>query len=209
MRHINNFAEVEPAAAPADRAALQTPDDAPLLLALGRLHRAKAFDILLQAMVDVPNAYLWIAGEGPERQALEEQIKTLGLQDRVRLLGWRDDRAALFAACNICVFPSRYETFGTVFVQAWAQGKPLVASMADGPRQYVRDGEDGLLVPIDDVAALAAALRRVLADPALAARLVAQGGQRYENEFTREQAVAAYFAYYRQIADAATTVSAT
>lgn len=197
--HINNFAEVEISGRPVSRAALGTPEDAPVLLALGRLHKAKAFDILLTALADVPGAFLWIAGEGSERESLEQLCRTLGLQDRVRFLGWRDDRAALFQACDLCVFPSRYEPFGTVFVQAWAQKKPLVVSNADGPRQYVRDGEDGLVVPIDDPAALAAALRRALGDPGLCAALVSNGWQRYLEEFTREKTVQAYLSLYNDL----------
>ncbi len=121
VRHINNFAETESNAAPVDRAALGTPANAAVLLFLGRLHKAKAVDTLLQALAQAPGVWLWIAGEGPDRDALTALCGELGLNDRVRFLGWRDDRAALFQAADICVFPSRYEPFGTVFVQAWAQ----------------------------------------------------------------------------------------
>lgn len=202
VRHINNFAETETRpCAPVPRASLQTPQDAPLLLALGRLHRAKALDILLQALSTLPGVYLWIAGEGPERTQLESLSKSLNLTDRVRFLGWRNDRGALFAACDLCVFPSRYEPFGTVFVQAWAHGKPLVAAAADGPRQYVRDGEDGLLVPIDDPDALATAIRRVLEDTALRESLIRKGREHYESDFTKEKTLSAYLDFYREILD--------
>lgn len=199
IRHINNFAELEPIGAPIDRASLKTPQDAPLLLALGRLHQAKAMDVLLQAVAKVPEVYLWIAGEGPDRAALEAECGRLGLDDRVRFLGWRDDRAALFATADVCVFPSRYEPFGTVFVQAWAQRVPLVTTASDGPRQYVRDGEDGLMVPVDDVEALADAIRRVVSDPVLCARLTENGFRRYQEEFTKNRTVAAYLSYYHDI----------
>ncbi|MCB9987789.1 MAG: glycosyltransferase [Rhodospirillales bacterium] len=199
VRHINNFAETEESVTPVQRSAFDTPDDAPLLLALGRLHDAKAFDTLITAMVDVPDACLWIAGEGPDREKLEAQISRLNLQNRVKLLGWRDDRAALFQAADICVFPSRFEPFGTVFVQAWAQRVPLVTSAADGARQFVRDGEDGLMVPINDSKALATAIRTMIGDKSLQARLVANGYQRYKAEFTKEQAVKAYLDFYRDI----------
>lgn len=199
IRHINNFAELEAVGHPVDRTALNTPADAPLLLALGRLHQAKAMDILLKAVAQVPEAYLWIAGEGPDRAALEDECRRLGLENRVRFLGWRDDRAALFATADVCVFPSRYEPFGTVFVQAWAQKVPLVTTASDGPRQYVRDGEDGLMVPVDDVGALVAAIRQVIVDPELRVRLTENGYRRYQTEFTKAQTVAAYLGYYHDI----------
>ncbi len=206
--HINNFAETEKAARKVRRADMDTPDGVPVLLALGRLHEAKAFDTLLKALKDVPGAYLWIAGEGPQRGELEKLCAELGLADRARFLGWREDRAALFQAADMCVFPSRYEPFGTVFVQAWAQKKPLIAAAADGPRQFVRDGEDGLLAPVDDAGALAAAIRRAIAEPELAKKLVYNGYQRYLDEFTKEKTVQAYLAFYHEILEKQGLVSA-
>lgn len=199
VRHINNFAETESAAAPASRAAAGIPEDAPLLLGLGRLHTAKAFDILARAVAELPGVYAWIAGEGPARADLEALVKELDVEDRVKLLGWRDDRAALFKASDICVFCSRYEPFGTVFVQSWMQEVPVITSDADGPRQFVRDGEDGLIVPKDDHTALKDAIARLLADRELQEKLVKNGLVRYRNEFTKEASVKAYLDLYREI----------
>ena len=198
VRHINNFAETESAAAPASRALLDTSEEASVLLALGRLHDAKAFDVLIEAVAGIPNAYLWIAGEGPDRQKLEHLITVMELGDRVKLLGWRSDRAALFQAADICVFPSRYEPFGTVFVQAWEQETPLVTTAADGPAQFVRDGEDCLMVPINDASALRAAIERVMGDKALAEKLVKNGLARYRGEFTKEKMLAEYLDFYNE-----------
>ena len=196
VRHINNFAETEEGAQALPRA---MPDGATLLLGLGRLHEAKAFDTLMRAIADMPDIHLWIAGEGPDRAALETLRDELKLQGRVTFLGWRDDRAALLKTADMCVFSSRFEPFGTVFVQAWAQGTPLVTTDADGPRQFVRDNEDGLVVPVDDVAALGAAIRRMADNPTLRARLAAAGRERYKAEFTKAGTVAAYMAFYREI----------
>lgn len=198
-RAIHTFAELDDAPA-VDRAGLGTPAEVPLLLALARLHRKKGIDTLLQALVDVPEAWLWIAGEGPLRAELVALADRLGVKDRVRFLGWRDDRGALLRAADVCVFPSRYEPFGTVMVEAWQTGTPLVAAAAAGPKAYVEDGRNGLLVPIDDAAALAAAIRRVLADAGLRGAIVEGGRRTYEAEFTRERIVAAYLDLYREAA---------
>lgn len=199
IRHINNFAELEETGTPVARASFETPEEAKVLLALGRLHKAKALDVLMEAVAMVPDVYLWIAGEGPDRAELEMLRTKLGLDGRVRFLGWRDDRAALFASADVCVFPSRYEPFGTVFVQAWAQKVPLVTTASDGPRQYVHDGEDGLMVPVDDAKALAAAIQRVIYDPDLRQRITEKGFQRYQSEFTKQKTVSNYLDYYHEI----------
>ncbi len=202
LHYVPNFASVQ-AAPPLDRAALQTPADAPLLLALSRLHPSKGLDTLLRAVAREPRAWLWLAGEGPLRDSLQQQARDLGVAERVRFLGWRNDRAALLAACDVVVFPSRYEPFGTVSLEAWGYHRPLVAAASDGPAGLVRDGEDALLVPIDDAPALAAAITRLIDDRALAARLVAAGAARYESDFTEAACVRRYLELFeRLLADA-------
>lgn len=182
---VNTFGTM-PAAPPASRASLDTPADALVLLVLARLHAVKGIDTMLRALAELPDAVLWLAGEGPARQQYERLAASLGISARVRFLGWRTDRAALLEACDICVLPSRHEPFGTVIAEAWAAGRPLVATLADGARQYVTDGATGLLCPIDDPAALAACLRRLASDPALRTSLVAGGRAAYDADFTRE-----------------------
>jgi hypothetical protein len=182
---IRTYAEFAKTVMPEDRTAHHTPADAPLLLALARLHPKKGLDIALRALVDLPTAYLWIAGDGPLRTELEALATSLGVAERVRFLGWRNDRERLLAACDICVFPSRYEPFGTVTVDAWAAGKPIVAAASAGPAATITDGVDGLLVPIDNVGALRDALSRVINDRTLSANLVAGGTNRYHADYTK------------------------
>lgn len=182
---LHTFAAFTPAP-PVPRREFDTPEDATLFLSLARLHWKKGLDILIDAMAEVPGAYLWIAGDGPLEKELKAQVERLALEDRVRFLGWRTDREALLAAADIVVFPSRYEPFGTVTVEAWAAGVPLIAAAAQGPRAYIHDDEDGLLVPIDDRPALAAAMARLANNAPLRAKLVANGRASYEQSFTKE-----------------------
>ncbi len=197
-RLVHTYADLDEAP-PAARGSLSTPDDAPLLLALARLHEKKGLDTLLRALALMPDAFLWIAGDGPLREKLEQLAEELGVASRVRFLGWRTDRAALLRAADLCVLPSRYEPFGTVMVEAWATSIPLVAAASAGPRAYVRDGENGLLVPIDDAKALATAIARCIADADLRRRLVAGGSATYAAEFTEASFVAAITALYREM----------
>ncbi len=197
--HINNFADVDEPQRVLKRADWTTPEDAFLLVTLGRLHRAKAFDTLLRALVHIPDAYLWIGGEGPDAGLLQQLATQLGVTDRVRFLGWVTDRAGLLRAGDVCVFPSRYEPFGTVFVQAWAQKIPLIASRADGPRQYVRDGVDGLMFDIDDVPGLVDCAARLRRDPVLMEHLRTAGYARFTGEFTKERTVRAYIDLYQRL----------
>jgi glycosyltransferase involved in cell wall biosynthesis len=199
--YIPNFAAAgdEPAQ---DRAALDTPAGAPLLLAMGRLHKVKAHDVSLNALALFPEAFLWIAGSGPLEHELKALARRLGVADRVRFLGWREDAAALYRAADVCLFPSRYEPLGNTVIQAWAHGAPIVAAASQGPGVLIRDGEDGLLTPIDDAEALAAAARRLVEDRALAGRLVEAGLARIAAEFDRATVVAQWREVFARLGEA-------
>jgi glycosyltransferase involved in cell wall biosynthesis len=189
--YLPNFVD-DIRAAPIARASLGTPDGVPVALALGRLHKNKAFDVLLAALARVPRLHLWLAGEGELRAALESQAVSLGIAERVRFLGWREDAAALIAAADFLVCPSRQEPLGNVVIEAWAAGVAVVAAASAGPRELIEDDRSGLLVPVEDDAALAAAMARLVAEPLLRARLAQAGRAAYEAEFTEARVVARY-----------------
>ena len=179
VHHLPNFAPDLAGGAPA---ALPVPKDAPVVLALGRLHRNKAFDILVRALPLLPGVHAVIAGDGPERAALLSLARDSGVGDRLHLPGWRTDQAALLARCDLLACPSRHEPLGNVVIEAFSAGRPVVAADAAGPAELITPDVDGLLVPREDPGALAAAIADVLAQPALAARLGQAGRARFEAE---------------------------
>ncbi|MBN9564815.1 MAG: glycosyltransferase [Alphaproteobacteria bacterium] len=196
---MRTFCKIEEDAIPLDRAEYNTPDSAPLLLGLGRLHSDKAFDILLQALVAVPEAYLWIAGDGVLRDELPKMAEDLGVANRVRFLGWRTDRGALLKTADVCVFPSRVEPFGTVVVEAWAYRVPLVTAMSDGPKAHVRNEENGLIIPIDNVEALSEAIHKAIHNKPLIEKIVEQGWQDFQSQFTQDIVAQSYLDFYQKI----------
>jgi glycosyltransferase involved in cell wall biosynthesis len=198
VHFIPNFVDTH-RSPPVDRAHYATPAAAPLIFALGRLHTNKAFDVLLAAVAQIPGAYLWLAGEGPERAALESLAADFGIASRVKFLGWQDDAAPFFAAADVVAVPSRHEPLGNVVLEAWAQGVAVVAAASHGPRFLIADGESGLLAPVEDAGALAASLSRVLADRELARRLAAGGAKALSAQFSEEAVVARYLALFRQV----------
>jgi glycosyltransferase involved in cell wall biosynthesis len=121
----------------------------------------------------VPEAYLSIVGDGPERVALEQLRDTLGLQDRVRFLGPlpRADALGLMRAADIVILSSAWENFPHGVVEALAVGTPVVATRVGGVPEVVVDGQNGLLVEPGDAAGFGAALRRLLDDEPLRLRL--------------------------------------
>lgn len=197
---IHTYADFE-GEKPTDRATLDTPEDAPVALALARLHEKKGLDTLLDATVKIPDLYVWIAGDGPLEAELKAHCTRNGLNSRVRFLGWRNDRGGLLAACDLVAFPSRYEPFGTVTVDAWAASRPLVAADAVGPAAYVQNEVNGLLIPKNDVDALATAMQRVISEKGLAEKIVAGGRASYEAQFNKQAFIRDSLAFYKKIRD--------
>lgn len=151
-------------------------DAATRIVAMGRLHPQKGFDLLIEAFARLAprhsRARLDIYGEGGERTSLQRRIDALDLGGRVRLAGWTSDPAAAFRGADLFVMSSRYEGFGNVLTEAMACGLPAVSFNCDsGPRDIIRHGVDGLLVPAEDAPALAAQMDRVLSDEPLRRRL--------------------------------------
>lgn len=196
--YLPNFVD-ERAVAPVDRRSLETPDGVPVILALGRLHPDKAFDILIEALASLPNAYLWLAGEGPLREQLQQLAQDCGVAPRIRFLGWRQDTGALLAAATCLACPSRVEPLGNVVLEAWAAGKPVVAAAAAGPKGLLHNNKTGLLVPIDDPAAFGAALHRIIDDVGLAEYLGRHGREDYQARFGRKAVTMQYIRFFEAI----------
>jgi glycosyltransferase involved in cell wall biosynthesis len=177
VHHLPNFTPDMASAAPAS---LGLPDGVRIVLALGRLHPNKGFDVLVRALPALRGVHAVIAGEGPERGALLALAEREGVAERLHLLGWRGDTAALLASSDVLVCPSRHEPLGNVVIEAWSAHRPVVAAAADGPRELITPGSDGLLVPSEDPIALAGAIRNLLDDPVRASALAEAGRLRYE-----------------------------
>ena len=157
-----------PVAAPALVATGRDPGlPRPLVLAVGRLHPQKGYDVLLAALPRLGGATVAVAGDGP----LEAQLRAAAPQ--VRWLGRRDDVADLLAAADVVVLPSRWEARSLTAQEALRAGCPLVATSVGGLPGLVGDG--AVLVPPGDPAALGDAVRALLDDPSAAAELAARG----------------------------------
>ena len=201
--HLPNFVP-DPRTLPTAMAP-QRPHGGALALALGRLHPNKGFDLLLDALAMTDDIHLWIAGEGALREDLDRQARDLGIAERVRFLGWRDDVWALMKVADFLVCASRHEPLGNVVIEAWAAGLPVVATASDGPAGLIDDGRSGLLVPLPGQPsggseALATAIASVALDPSFRARLAQGGREAYEAEFTEAAVVARYRDFFDELA---------
>ena len=174
---------------PPDRSAAEIAARAPVVAAVGRLAPDKNFVGLLRAFAKVrtPGARLRILGEGPMRGALTALRSELGLEDRVELPGFSHDVSASLVQARCFVLPSFKETFGLACVEALACGLPCVVTASGGPQEIIMSPDLGMVVPVDDVDALAAAIDAALQTPGNPARRQARA-----RDFTLDVALDRY-----------------
>ena len=180
----------DPGRTVAARAALGAQAGDVVIGAVGRLEPQKRFDLLLTAfatIVDrVPQARLFIVGDGSQRQALQAQIQALELEARCRLLGHTNDVVPAYHAFDLLVQSSDYEGTPNAVLEAMALEVPIVATAAGGTAELVRDGIDGRIVPTGRVDLLVGEVMRALEDPTSTAAMVRQARLRVEGELSFE-----------------------
>jgi glycosyltransferase involved in cell wall biosynthesis len=176
----------------------------PVIGTVARLHRQKGLTHLMQAVPAIleahPEARVIVVGGGELEPELRSEIGRLRLDRRFALLGARPDARELMSLYDIFVLPSLWEGLPLVLIEAAALGKPIVATDIGGSREIISHGETGLLVPAADPVALAAAVNRLLGDPALSARLAANAKSSIPPRFTLERMIAEYSEIYSSFA---------
>ncbi|MGO9475355.1 MAG: glycosyltransferase [Rhodomicrobium sp.] len=197
VTYIPNFVP-EVRTAPARRAAFNTPEDAPLVLWLGRMAYDKGPDIMVRALAEVPQAYLWMAGAGPYEDAVKMLGAQMGVSGRIRFLGWRDDIHALLRAADVFVRSSRGEGLENV-LEAWANGLPVISARSADTDYLLADGQTGLLTAKDDPAGLASALKALISNRDLARRLSEAGKAQFRENFSEEPVTAKYLDLCRHL----------
>lgn len=196
---INGMETVDSVAPAPLRRTLGVPDDALLALAVGGMEPNKGFDLLIDAVAEVPGIHAALAGGGKDaqREAMEARIRMRGVADRVHLLGRRADVDALLPACDLFVLSSRAEGFSVAMLEAMAHGRPVLATDVGGAWEGLaaRDGRPpaGWIVPRGDAAALATGLREVAEAVRAGATARAEEARwRVEHWFTLERMMDGY-----------------
>lgn len=182
------------------RAQLGLGPDVPLVGTVGRLVPIKDHATLLDAMTSVPDAHLAVLGDGELRADLEAHTRRLGLADRVHFTGWWIDVATAMADLDLVVLSSRNEGTPVALIEAGASERAVVATDVGGVRAVVHDGVNGTIVPAADAAALASAIRDLLADPDRRASM-GRAGREHSRQFGRDRLVSDIRSLYDELFD--------
>jgi glycosyltransferase involved in cell wall biosynthesis len=192
LPHLPMTEEELRAAKPLNRKSLYTPPTAKLILTTMRLASKTGLETLLDAVARLSGYYLWIAGDGADREALEAAAHERGVKPRVRFLGWQNNLAPYLAACDVFVYPVRQDDVGDAVTEAWAVGAPVIAADSLGPGLLIKHNENGLLVPVDDHVSMAEAIKWLSTDVDLAKRLSAAGAKAFHETFDMEKVAPQY-----------------
>jgi len=181
----------------------------PRVLCVGRFIREKGFDLAITAFAsvasDFPTARLLLVGDGPERSHLEQQVRDLGLSDRIEFFGWvaSEQMEGIFARATIVIVPSRgQDAFPVVALEAARMGRPVVAARVGGLPESVVHGETGLVVDAEDAAALARATALLLDHPETTLRMSHAARERAVAAFGSERYADAYERIYERCSPA-------
>ncbi|MDD2696138.1 MAG: glycosyltransferase [Anaerolineales bacterium] len=201
---VVRFASLTPAEVAPLRNRLGIPQEALILLFVGRLRHYKGVDILLQALTMMETTHLVIVGEGPMKAEWETLSARLGLQPRVSFADEVGDELLprYYALADIFVLPatSRAEAFGTVILEAMAAGKPVISTEVGTGTSWVnQDGVTGLVVPPRDAEALARAIDRLHRDPETRRKMGVRAHKRAVDEFSQERMIAQVEAIYHEV----------
>lgn len=198
--HAENFHNVTliPNFVPDQLHARTEPSTGKFILAAGRLHHQKAFDILIEAMKHT-DYELRIAGDGDCRGNLEQLARTHCVEHRVSFLGWRNDIQDLIESADIIAIPSRYEGMSNFLLEAMAAAKPIVASNGDGVSWFLKNSVDSLIVSVDDPEELATAINRLRDDKSLATRLGQTARNHFLNQFSEDAVCNAWAVLFERL----------
>jgi glycosyltransferase involved in cell wall biosynthesis len=180
-------------------------EDAWVLACVARLHHQKNHNLLLDTFAgiakQIPQALLLLAGSGPLEEELSRKTLALGLQEKVRFLGDRDDLDALLQACDVAVSTSNWEGLSISLIEAMAAGKPIVATNVGGVPELVKHSTTGFLVPSGDQHQFTKALLVLQANPELAHWMGEQGRQRARAAFDVREMARQYGQLYLELFD--------
>lgn len=212
VHHIGNFVPdpvlLDDAGKAALRRELPIPEDAWVIFALGRLIPKKGFADLLRAIALLPaeiggrEIVLLLAGDGPEIGNLRSLATELGIQSRVRMLGWQDPPDAFYQLANVFVCPSRHEPLGNVILEAWSHACPVVSTRSDGALELIEEGATGLLCDRKDEKGMAARIRQLLEASEAERSAIGQAGKGCLNaRYGKATIMQNYLDLYRDLLD--------
>ena len=178
---------------------LYVPSNAPFFLTGGYLKKDKGFENLFDAVRLIPEIYVCLAGDGPDKDYLISYAQKVGVKPRIRFLGWRDDMSDLFSSSDFFVCPFKKEPVGTIILEAWAYQSPVIAIDSIGAGTLIDQGKTGELVPVGKPELLAKAIKKFMKEKDYRQELAENAFAVFEENFSEEKVIPQYQLFFERI----------
>jgi len=167
-----------------------------IFLTVGRLVPVKNVGLQIGAMAEAvkkyPNVELWIVGDGPEKSNLKSKISKLKLENNIKLLGWQNNPEEFYSQADAFLLTSDYEGWGMVAVEAANYGLPIIMTNVGCAGELIKDGESGIVIPVNDQAKLEEAMSRIIKDDSLRKKLAEGALSAIKNLPSKEETLSLY-----------------
>ena len=170
-----------------------------IILCLGRFHVNKGIDIIIKAMINLPEYILWIVGDGGLKNKYKKLIHDLRIEQRIKIFNWTDNISQYLNVANVLVCPSIHEPFGNIIIDGWAHKVPVIASDVGGPSILINDGFNGLKFEKGNVVQLVELVRKVILNKNISNKISKNGYLTYQKFYTEDVITKKYINFFRKI----------
>ena len=169
------------------------------LIAMGRFHENKGFDVLIKSLSFLPNYSLILVGQGSLKEFYEELIEKYNLKKRVKIFNWTDDISAFLNSASVLICPSRHEPFGNIIIDGWAHKIPVIAANVSGPGNLIKEKVNGLKFEKNDIFDLVKKIKEIQKNKKLKEKIIKNAFEEYNKKFKQELIVKKYISFFKKI----------
>ena len=169
------------------------------LIAMGRFHKNKGFDVLIKSLSFLPNYSLILVGQGSLKEFYEELIEKYNLKKRVKIFNWTDDISAFLNSASVLICPSRHEPFGNIIIDGWAHKIPVIAANVSGPGNLIKEKVNGLKFEKNDIFDLVKKIKEIQKNKKLKEKIIKNAFEEYNKKFKQELIVKKYISFFKKI----------
>jgi len=169
------------------------------LIAMGRFHENKGFDVLIKSLSFLPSYSLIIVGQGLLKEFYKELIEKYNLKERVKIFDWTDDISSFLNSASVLICPSRHEPFGNIIIDGWAHKIPVIAANVSGPNNLIKEKVNGLKFEKEDIFELVEKVKEIQKNKKLKEKIIKNAFDEYSKQFTQEIVVKKYISFFRKI----------
>ena len=170
-----------------------------IILALGRFHENKAFEILIEALLKLENHFLWLLGRGELKADYIKLAEKIGVEKRIKIIDWSENISEYYNNADVLVCPSRVEPLGNIIIEGWCHKIPVVASNIMGPKKLIKHKVNGMKFELENIDELVKCLKELDSNNVLKRKMINNAYKDYQNHFSEEKVINDFKKFFWEI----------